>query len=136
MKAAEFEWTFVYFGLEPQKFEKNFSRYGTVGLLDQKVVNDQLLLTANNQQLPTVNSQQSTTFSSAKQEETAAAKELGLTNGKSILPDVRDSDRAMNEACDPNHVATILSSETQPTPIEVNNDTLNAVHDCRYFKRF
>lgn len=102
VKGADFDCVLVYFGREPQKFSEVFQPWGTVSLIG----NSQLPI-ANNQQPLTVNSQQLTNI---KQEETQAAKALGLSNGKSILPDLRDSNRAASEAHDPHTVPSLIDN--------------------------
>ncbi|HLO52510.1 MAG TPA: DNA N-6-adenine-methyltransferase [Kamptonema sp.] len=50
-------------------------------------------------------------FISVKEEQRAIARELGLKNGKaSVLPDVRDSDRAASEAHDPHTVTALIDN--------------------------
>lgn len=93
VKGADFDCVLVYFGKDPLKFEKVFSPWGTVSLIGQALAQRQLPPTVNNQQL------------TIKQEETEAAKALGLSNGKSVLPDLRDSDRAISESHDPHTVS-------------------------------
>lgn len=58
-------------------------------------------------------------FSSVEQEQTAVAENLGLKNGKTVLPDLRDSDRSREEAVNPFTVPEVVITEA----VNVNNGT-------------
>ncbi|MGE5658471.1 MAG: hypothetical protein ACM37W_17860 [Actinomycetota bacterium] len=64
-------------------------------------------------------SQPSLEFSSVEQEQTAVAESLGLRNGKTVLPDLRDSDRSREEAVNPFIVPEVVITEA----VNVNNGT-------------
>ena len=90
VKGSDFDCVLIYFGDRLDLFRQAFSGRGTISTIDNHFssINKKHL-----QQPATV---------AAEERQLAAA--VGLSNGRSVLPDMRDYDRDLMERCDPNTV--------------------------------
>jgi hypothetical protein len=116
VKGSDFDCVFVYFGARLDLFKNAFGGRGTIAIVENHYssVNKKFLLKS---EVPKFGNTQ------AEQKQLAAA--VGLGNGKSVLPDMRDSDRELMERYDPHTVVDVFSVPTMPptvpaTPISEN----------------
>lgn len=108
IKGSDFDCVFVYFGSRLDLFREAFGGRGTIATIDNHYssVNKKYFL--KNEIVEFGNTQ-------AEQKQLAAA--VGLGNGRSVLPDMRDHDRERDERYDPHTVVDVLSSPMPiPTP--------------------
>ncbi|MEK0184810.1 DNA N-6-adenine-methyltransferase [Microcoleus anatoxicus PTRS2] len=101
VKGSDFDCVLVYFGDRLDLFRKAFAGRGTISTID----NHYSSVNKKYQQQPE-------TYTSVAAEEKQMAGSLGLSNGRSVLPDMRDRDRDLMERHDP-HTVTI-SAMTEP----------------------
>jgi hypothetical protein len=116
VKGSDFDCIFIYFGARLDLFRQAFGGRGTIATIENHYssVNKKHLLKS---EIPEFGNTQ------AEQKHLAAA--VGLGNGKSVLPDMRDSDRERMERYDPHTVVDVFSVPTMPptvsaTPISEN----------------
>jgi|GEM_PF-1928600 len=116
IKGSNFDCVFVYFGSRFDLFRDAFGRRGTIATIENHYssVNKKYLLKS---EIPEFGNTQ------AEQKQLAAA--VGLGNGRSVLPDMRDADRERNERYDPHNVVDVLSSpmptaSSKPVPVSEN----------------
>jgi hypothetical protein len=107
IKGSDFDCVFVYFGARLDLFRDAFGGRGTIATIENHYssVNKKHLLKS---EIPEFGNTQ------AEQKHLAAA--VGLGNGRSVLPDMRDADRERNERYDPHTVVDVLSSSMPTTP--------------------
>jgi hypothetical protein len=113
IKGSNFDCVFVYFGARFDLFRDTFGGRGTIATIENHYssVNKKFLLKS---EVPEFGNTQ------AEQKQLAAA--VGLGNGRSVLPDMRDADRERNERYDPHTVVDVLSSSmptasSKPVPV-------------------
>ncbi|MEG4328630.1 DNA N-6-adenine-methyltransferase [Microcoleus sp. herbarium5] len=106
VKGSDFDCVFIYFGARLDLFRGAFGGRGTIATIENHYssVNKKHLL---KNEIPEFGNTQ------AEQKQLAAA--VGLGNGRSVLPDMRDADRERNERYDPHTVVDVLSSPMLPT---------------------
>lgn len=106
IKGSDFDCVLVYFGARLDLFREAFGGRGTIATIENHYssVNKKHLL---KNEIPQFGNTQ------AEQKQLAAA--VGLGNGRSVLPDMRDADRERNERYDPHTVVDVLSSPMSPT---------------------
>jgi hypothetical protein len=116
IKGSNFDCVFVYFGARFDLFRDAFGGRGTIATIENHYssVNKKHLLKS---EIPEFGNTQ------AEQKHLAAA--VGLGNGRSVLPDMRDADRERNERYDPHTVVDVLSSpmptaSSKPVPVSEN----------------
>jgi hypothetical protein len=116
IKGSNFDCVFVYFGARFDLFRDAFGGRGTIAMIENHYssINRKYLLKS---EIPEFGNTQ------AEQKHLAAA--VGLGNGRSVLPDMRDADRERNERYDPHTVVDVLSSSmptasSKPVPISEN----------------
>jgi hypothetical protein len=116
IKGSDFDCVLIYFGARLDLFRQNFGGRGTIATIENHYssVNKKFLLKS---EIPEFGNTQ------AEQKQLAAA--VGLGNGKSVLPDMRDADRERMERYDPHTVVDVLSVPTMSptvlaTPISEN----------------
>ena len=91
VKGSDFDCVLVYFGDRFDRFQETFETFGTVSFIENHYSS------VNKRPIPTVKS--------VAEESRELAAAVGLSNGRSnVLPDMRDSDRALIERYDPNTV--------------------------------
>jgi len=88
VKGSDFDCVLVYFGDRFDRFQETFETFGTVSFIENHYSS------VNKRPVPAVKS--------IAEESRELAAAVGLSNGKSVLPDLRDSDRELMERCDPN----------------------------------
>lgn len=107
VKGSDFDCVFVYFGARLDLFREAFGGRGTIATIENHYssVNKKYLLKS---EIPEFGNTQ------AEQKQLAAA--VGLSSGRSVLPDMRDADRERMERYDPHTVVDVMSVPTmQPT---------------------
>jgi hypothetical protein len=127
VKGSDFDCVLVYFGDRLDLFRKAFSGRGTISTIDNHYssVNKKYQL-------------ESESFATVAAEERQMAAAVGLRNGRSLLPDMRDADRDLMERHDPSTVfenmPTVFTSIEQPkisTEIEsISAEFQQAKSDC------
>jgi len=90
VKGSDFDCALIYFGDRFDRFQEVFETFGTVSFIENHYSS------VNKRPVPAVKS--------VAEESKELAAAVGLSNGKSVLPDLRDSDRALMERYDPNTV--------------------------------
>ena len=88
VKGSDFDCVLIYFGDRFDRFQETFETFGTVSFIENHYSS------VNKRPVPAVKS--------IAEESRELAAAVGLSNGKSVLPDLRDSDRELMERCDPN----------------------------------
>ena len=109
VKGSDFDCVLVYFGARLDLFRQAFGNRGTIATIENHYssVNKKFMTNGEKAEFGNVE---------AEQKQLAAA--VGLGNGRSVLPDMRDADRERNERCDPHTVVDVLSVPSMsPTPI-------------------
>jgi hypothetical protein len=108
IKGSNFDCVFVYFGARFDLFRDAFGGRGTIAMIENHYssINRKYLLKS---EIPEFGNTQ------AEQKHLAAA--VGLGNGRSVLPDMRDADRERNERYDPHTVVDVLSVPTMPPTV-------------------
>lgn len=107
IKGSNFDCVFIYFGDRLDLFRKAFAGRGTISTIDNHYssVNKKYL-------------DQPETYTTVAAEERQMAGVVGLSNGRSLLPDTRDRDRDAMERHDPSTVfenmPTVFASTVQP----------------------
>jgi hypothetical protein len=107
VKGSDFDCVLVYFGDRLDLFRKAFAGRGTISTIDNHYssVNKKYQL-------------ESESFATVAAEERQMAAAVGLRNGRSLLPDMRDADRDLMERHDPSTVfenmPTVFTSIEQP----------------------
>jgi hypothetical protein len=109
LKESDFDCVFVYFGARLDLFRQAFGGRGTIATIENHY-------SSVNKKYMTPN--EKSEFGNVEQEQKELAAAVGLGNGKSVLPDMRDSDRERMERYDPHTVLDVLSSI--PTPATSN----------------
>jgi len=106
IKGSDFDCVLIYFGARLDLFRQNFGGRGTIATIENHYssVNKKFLLKS---EIPEFGNTQ------AEQKQLAAA--VGLGNGQSVLPDMRDADRERMERYDPHTVVDVFSSSMSPT---------------------
>jgi hypothetical protein len=106
VKGSDFDCVFIYFGSRLDLFRQAFGGRGTIATIENHYssVNKKFMTKGEKAE-----------FGNVEQEQKQLAAAVGLSNGKSLLPDRRDFDRALAEKYDPHTVVDVLSSST-PTP--------------------
>ncbi|WP_445243426.1 DNA N-6-adenine-methyltransferase [Microcoleus sp. AR_TQ3_B6] len=107
VKGSDFDCAFIYFGARLDLFRQAFGGRGTIATIENHYssVNKKHLLKS---EVPEFGNTQ------AEQKQLAAA--VGLGNGRSVLPDMRDADRALAERYDPHTVVDVPSIPTTMSP--------------------
>ena len=107
VKGSDFDCIFVYFGARLDLFRQAFQQRGTIATIDNHYSSvNKKYLTPN----------EKAEFGNVKTEQKQLAAAVGLGNGRSVLPDMRDADRERNERYDPHTVVDVLSSSMPTTP--------------------
>jgi hypothetical protein len=109
VKGSDFDCVFIYFGARFDLFRQAFGGRGTIATIENHYssVNKKFMLPNEKPEFGNVE---------AEQKQLAAA--VGLGNGRSVLPDMRDADRERNERYDPHTVVDVWSTpSTTPTPV-------------------
>ena len=106
VKGSDFDCVFVYFGARLDLFRDAFGGRGTIATIDNHYssVNKKFLEAESLPKPQTL-----------KSEEKQLAAAVGLGNGRSVLPDMRDRDRELAEKYDPHTVVDVLSVPTMPS---------------------
>jgi hypothetical protein len=112
VKGSDFDCVFIYFGARLDLFRQAFGGRGTIATIENHY-------SSVNKKYMTPN--EKSEFGNVEQEQKELAAAVGLRNGKSVLPDMRDSDRERMERYDPHTVVDVLSvppsmPATPPTP--------------------
>lgn len=106
VKGSDFDCVLVYFGDRLDLFRKAFAGRGTISVID------------NHYSSVNKKYQQPEIYTSVAAEERQMAAAVGLKNGRSLLPDMRDADRDLMERHDPSTVfenmPTVFTSIEQP----------------------
>jgi hypothetical protein len=116
VKGSDFDCAFVYFGARLDLFRQAFQQRGTIAIIDNHYSSvNKKYLTPN----------EKAEFGNVKAEQKQLAAAVGLSNGRSVLPDMRDADRERNERYDPHTVVDVLSSSmptasSKPVPVSEN----------------
>ncbi|MEG4121674.1 DNA N-6-adenine-methyltransferase [Microcoleus sp. N9_B4] len=107
VKGSDFDCVFVYFGARLDLFRTAFGQRGTIATIDNhySLVNKKFL-----EAEPLLEPQ------TLKSEQKQLAAAVGLSNGRSVLPDRRDFDRELAERYDPHTVVDVFSSPMPTTP--------------------
>jgi hypothetical protein len=106
VKGSDFDCVFVYFGSRFDLFRQAFGQRGTIATIDNHYSSvNKKYLTPN----------EKAEFGNVKAEQKQLAAAVGLGNGKSVLPDMRDSDRERMERYDPHTVVDMFSATVPPT---------------------
>jgi hypothetical protein len=116
VKGSDFDCVFIYFGARLDLFRQAFGERGTIATIENHY-------SSVNKKYMTPN--EKSEFGNVEQEQKQLAVAVGLGNGKSVLPDMRDSDRERMERYDPHTVVDVFSVPTMPptvpaTPISEN----------------
>jgi len=116
VKGSDFDCVLIYFGARLDLFRQAFGGRGTIATIENHY-------SSVNKKFMTPNEKPEFGNVEAEQKQLAAA--VGLGNGKSVLPDLRDSDRELMERYDPHTVVDLFSIPTMPptvpaTPISEN----------------
>jgi len=128
VKGSDFDCVFIYFGARLDLFRQAFGGRGTIATIENHYssVNKKFLLKS---EVPEFGNTQ------AEQKQLAAA--VGLGNGRSVLPDMRDADRERNERYDPHTVVDVLSSPPMPTtsskPLPVSENLFEPLAEPEIF---
>jgi len=116
VKGSDFDCVFVYFGARFDLFRQAFGGRGTIAMIENHYssVNKKFMTKGEKAEFGNVE---------AEQKHLAAA--VGLGNGRSVLPDMRDADRERNERYDPHTVMDVLFSSmptasSKPVPVSEN----------------
>jgi len=106
VKGSDFDCVFIYFGARLDLFRQAFGGRGTIATIENHYssVNKKFMTKGEKAEFGNVE---------AEQKHLAAA--VGLGNGRSVLPDMRDADRERNERYDPHTVVDVLSVPTPAT---------------------
>jgi hypothetical protein len=107
VKGSDFDCVFIYFGARLDLFRQAFGGRGTIATIENHY-------SSVNKKYMTPNEKPE--FGNVKAEQKHLAAAVGLRNGKSVLPDMRDADRERNERYDPHTVVDVLSSSMPTTP--------------------
>jgi hypothetical protein len=107
VKGSDFDCVFIYFGTRLDLFRQAFGGRGTIATIENHY-------SSVNKKYMTPN--EKSEFGNVEQEQKQLAAAVGLGNGRSILPDMRDADRERNERYDPHTVLDVLSSSMPTTP--------------------
>lgn len=106
VKGSDFDCVLVYFGDRLDLFRQAFGSRGTISTID------------NHYSSVNKKYQQPEIYTSVAAEERQMAAAVGLKNGRSLLPDMRDADRDLMERHDPSTVfenmPTVFTSIEQP----------------------
>lgn len=130
IKGSDFDCVLIYFGARLDLFRKNFGGRGTIATIENHYssVNKKFMTKG---EIPEFGNTQ------AEQKQLAAA--VGLGNGRSVLPDMRDSDRERMERYDPHTVVDVLSvppsmPATPPTPATpISNNLVQPIGEPEVF---
>jgi len=127
VKGSDFDCVFVYFGARLDLFRQAFQQRGTIATIDNHYSSvNKKYLTPN----------EKAEFGNVKAEQKQLAAAVGLRNGRSILPDMRDADRERNERYDPHTVVDVLSS-SMPTasskPVPVSENLVQSIGEVEVF---
>jgi hypothetical protein len=116
VKGSDFDCIFVYFGARFDLFRQAFGGRGTITTIENHYssVNKKFLQTETES---VSDSPTKPHFSSIKQEQKQLAAAVGLSNGRSVLPDRRDFDRELAERYDPHTVVDVLSVPSMPPTV-------------------
>jgi hypothetical protein len=107
VKGSDFDCVFIYFGSRLDLFRGAFGGRGTIATIENHYssVNKKFMTKGEKAE-----------FGNVEQEQKQLAAAVGLGNGRSVLPDMRDADRERNERYDPHTVVDVLSSSMPTTP--------------------
>jgi len=128
VKGSDFDCIFVYFGDRLDLFRQAFNGRGTISTIDNHFssVNKKFIET-----IPTVNSNgNGKNFTSVSDEQKELATAVGLTNGRSILPDTRDNDRERLERYDPHTITDSMMYTPAVIPKETTDLFQQAKRNC------
>ena len=108
VKGSDFDCVFVYFGARLDLFRQAFGGRGTIATIENHYssVNKKFMLPSEKPE-----------FGNVEQEQKQLAAAVGLGNGRSVLPDMRDADRERMERYDPHTVVDVFSVPTMPSTI-------------------
>ncbi|WP_445246396.1 DNA N-6-adenine-methyltransferase [Microcoleus sp. OTE_8_concoct_300] len=106
IKGSDFDCVLIYFGARLDLFRQAFGGRGTIAAIENHYssVNKKHLLKTEIAE-----------FGNTQAEQKQLAAAVGLGNGRSVLPDMRDADRALAERYDPHTVVDVFSSPMPPT---------------------
>jgi hypothetical protein len=127
IKGSDFDCVLIYFGARLDLFRQSFGGRGTIALIENHYssVNKKYLLKGEIPQ-----------FGNVEQEQKQLAAAVGLGNGRSVLPDMRDADRERNERYDPHTVVDVLSSPmptTSSKPVPVSENFVQPIGEVEVF---
>jgi hypothetical protein len=116
VKGSDFDCVLIYFGARLDLFRGAFGGRGTIATIENHY-------SFVNKKYMTPN--EKSEFGNVEEEQKQLAAAVGLGNGRSVLPDMRDSDRELMERYDPHTVVDVFSVPTMPptvpaTPISEN----------------
>jgi hypothetical protein len=108
VKGSDFDCVFIYFGARLDLFRQAFGGRGTIATIENHYssVNKKFMTKGEKAE-----------FGNVEQEQKQLAAAVGLGNGRSVLPDMRDADRERNERYDPHTVVDVLSVPTMPPTV-------------------
>ena len=126
VKGSDFDCVFIYFGARLDLFRQAFGGRGTIATIENHYSSVNKKYLTQNEKVEFGNIE-------AEQKQLAAA--VGLRNGRSVLPDMRDADRERNERYDPHTVVNVLSSSmpTQATPTPLSQSLLQPIEETETF---
>jgi hypothetical protein len=126
VKGSDFDCVLIYFGARLDLFRQNFGGRGMITTIENHYssVNKKFLLKSEISE-----------FGNTQAEQKQLAAAVGLGNGKSVLPDMRDADRERNERYDPHTVVDVLSSSmpTPATPTPLSQNLLQPIEETETF---
>lgn len=129
VKGSDFDCVLIYFGARLDLFRQAFGGRGTIATIENHYssVNKKFMTKG---EIPEFGNTQ------AEQKQLAAA--VGLSNGRSVLPDLRDADRERMERYDPHTVVDVLSvpsmPATPPTPATpISNNLVQPIGEPEVF---
>jgi len=116
VKRSDFDCVFIYFGTRLDLFRQAFGGRGTIGTIENHYSSVNKKFMTNGEKAE---------FGNVKAEQKQLAAAVGLGNGRSVLPDMRDADRERMERYDPHTVIDVLSSPmptapAKPLPVSEN----------------
>jgi hypothetical protein len=91
VKGSDFDCVLIHFGDRFDRFQETFETFGTVSFIENHYSS------VNKRPIPAA-------VKSVAEESRELATAVGLSNGKSVFPDLRDSDRELMKRYDPNTV--------------------------------
>jgi len=131
VKGSDFDCVLIYFGARLDLFRGAFGGRGTIATIENHY-------SFVNKKYMTPN--EKSEFGNVEEEQKQLAAAVGLGNGRSVLPDMRDADRERNERYDPHTVVDVLSVPpsmpvTPPTPATpISNNLVQPIGEPEVFE--